>query len=141
MMNDQHLFLHKLIGNARAELEPQTADTSSTADAVKFIIQVKHFQRISDSWGGRVGQAKDVQELLKKHRYTFPQNWMEYGMLAGEWSAFQDMLNRKVLFSFFYFFLFSSFSPFLLPRQTPLPPGLFHPSPNACFENENNPTK
>ena len=95
MVGENNQALHSAIANARADLEPQTADTSSTADAVRFIITVKQFQAKRDAWASKISDAKVAHAVLKKNRYNFPQTWLEYGMLDGEWQAFLDMLNRK----------------------------------------------
>jgi dynein heavy chain 1, cytosolic len=35
------------------------------------------------------------QDLLQRQRFQFPPDWVDCDMVEGEWSAFNEMLNRK----------------------------------------------
>jgi len=35
------------------------------------------------------------QALLRRQRFLFPSDWLEYDMVEGEWLAFNEILKRK----------------------------------------------
>lgn len=68
---------------------------SSTSETVGFIIQIQELKRNVDSWGKKVTSFGTAQELLRRSRFQFPQDWLYYDVIESEWNSFNEILNRK----------------------------------------------
>ncbi len=70
-------------------------ETDSTAEAVAFIIQVQEIKKQLPGWAEELKCYGNGQELLRRQRFQFPNDWLEYDMIDGEWQAFNEILTRK----------------------------------------------
>ncbi|KAJ3135949.1 hypothetical protein HK100_002228 [Physocladia obscura] len=80
---------------ARGELEQQTVEGTSTAQAVGFITFVQDLKKKLGPWSGEVGIFKASQKVLDKQRFPYPNDWLYVENVEGEWNAFNDILKRK----------------------------------------------
>lgn len=94
-LGDRMTTFHLTVAKARQELESQTLNGSSTAQAVKFITFVQGLNRKIDMWDAELATFVSGQELLQSQRYTFPDNWLHIDRINGEWQLFNDILSRK----------------------------------------------
>lgn len=37
----------------------------------------------------------DGQQVLERHRFTFPTDWLYAENVSGEWNAFSEIMKRK----------------------------------------------
>lgn len=86
---------YAILKAARAELEQTTLDTDSTADAVALIIQVQELKKKVVAWEVQVKTFSAGQQMLQRNRFQFPSDWLDFGVIEGEWSAFMELLNKK----------------------------------------------
>ena len=94
-LNESMKMFYDKIGNARKDLERLSVETVSTAEAVGFIIQIQEFKKNTKSWEGEVNTFNSGQQLLQRQRFQFPTDWLDYDMVEGEWTAFNEILSRK----------------------------------------------
>jgi dynein heavy chain 1, cytosolic len=80
---------------ARLELENQSLEASSTAQAVAFITTVQQCKRNAALWGPQVEIFRQGQTTLTRQRYNFPSDWLAANQISDEWDAFEEILNRK----------------------------------------------
>jgi dynein heavy chain 1, cytosolic len=80
---------------ARAELERQTLESSSTAQAVAFITIVQRIEQKTKLWEPMVETFQKSQSTLSRERYHFPDDWIYVDQIQGEWSALKDIYDRK----------------------------------------------
>ncbi len=83
------------IEKARKSLEGQSMEASSTAQAVMFITTVQQCKRKVKSWGPEMDVIRKGQTTLSRHRYQFPTDWLYVDQLEHEWTALNDVLDRK----------------------------------------------
>ena len=86
---------YAILKAARAELEQTSLDTDSTADAVALIIQVQELKKKVTGWEVQVKTFGAGQQMLQRNRFQFPSDWLDFGVIEGEWSAFMELLNKK----------------------------------------------
>ncbi|KAL7268764.1 dynein heavy chain [Rhizina undulata] len=87
--------VHAEIGKARRDLEGQSLETSSTAQAVSFITIVQQCKRKVKSWAPEVELFRQGETTLLRQRYQFPQDWLFVDGIDGEWGALNEILARK----------------------------------------------
>lgn len=87
--------LHAKLAKARTDLELQTIEVSSTAQAVAFITLVQELERKVDQWAPQVELFGTGQKTLERLRFRFSTDWMHVDQVEGEWGAFNDILGRK----------------------------------------------
>jgi len=80
---------------SRTELENQSLETSSTAQAVAFITIVQQCTRDASLWGPEVEIFRQGQTTLSRQRYNFASDWLSANQVSDEWDAFEEILNRK----------------------------------------------
>ena len=80
---------------ARHDLEGQTLEASSTAQAVQFITIVQSCKRRVKAWAPEVETFRQGEQTLRRHRYTFSRDWPHVSNIENHWSALNDLLNRK----------------------------------------------
>lgn len=83
------------VSKARTDLEGQSLEVATTAEAVTFITYVQGLKRKIKSWEKNVEIYRDGQKILERQRYQFPPSWLYTDNVDGEWSAFNDILRRK----------------------------------------------
>ncbi|KNC98573.1 uncharacterized protein SPPG_06258 [Spizellomyces punctatus DAOM BR117] len=86
---------YSTVSKSRTDLEQQSADGSSTAEAVAFITFVQDLGRKIPLWTEQVQTFKSSQKVLERQRYQFPNDWLYVDNVEGEWSAFNEILARK----------------------------------------------
>ena len=87
--------LFATLSRARADLEEQSLESDNTADAVAFITFVGDVKRRLPAWTTALETCRSGQKLLERQRFQFPQDWLFFDMIQGEWSAFNEILARK----------------------------------------------
>ncbi|RMZ76007.1 hypothetical protein DV738_g5168, partial [Chaetothyriales sp. CBS 135597] len=80
---------------SRAELESQSLEASSTAQAVAYITTVQQAKRNLALWAPEIDIFKQGQTTLSRQRYNFPNDWLPPNQISDEWDAFTDILSRK----------------------------------------------
>lgn len=83
------------VSKARTELEQQSLEVATTAEAVTFITYVQGLKRRVKAWERNVDIYRDGQKILERQRYQFPSNWLYSDNIDGEWGAFSEILKRK----------------------------------------------
>ncbi|KKY18692.1 putative dynein heavy chain [Phaeomoniella chlamydospora] len=83
------------IKTARTELENQTLEASSTAQAVSFITLVQQCKQRAKVWEPKVETFRHGTTTLSRQRYQFPSNWLPVDQVVDEWEAFSEILLRK----------------------------------------------
>ncbi|KAI8852562.1 dynein heavy chain and region D6 of dynein motor-domain-containing protein [Chytridium lagenaria] len=85
-----------LVSKARTELEMQSVEGNSTAEAVSFITFVQDLKKKLPQWTNDVEifrqSAKGVGET---EIFVFRPDWLFLDNVEGEWSAFNEILTRK----------------------------------------------
>ncbi|TKX19773.1 dynein heavy chain [Elsinoe australis] len=80
---------------SRKDLEGQSLEASSTAQAVQFITTVQQVRRKVKVWEPEMGTFRDGQRTLSRQRYQFPSNWLYIEQVDHEWTALNEVLERK----------------------------------------------
>lgn len=80
---------------ARKDLEIQSLEASSTAQAVQFITIVQTCKRKVKAWGPEVEIFRQGQTALVRQRYQFPADWLMVEQVDSEWTALNEILARK----------------------------------------------
>ncbi|KAJ3019014.1 UNVERIFIED_CONTAM: hypothetical protein HDU68_010891 [Siphonaria sp. JEL0065] len=83
------------LSKARSELEQQSVEGNSTAQAVGFITFVQELKKKLVGWGEDMEVFKSSQKVLEKQRFVFPGDWLYVENVEGEWNSFNDILKRK----------------------------------------------
>ncbi|ODQ54001.1 hypothetical protein SAICODRAFT_70683 [Saitoella complicata NRRL Y-17804] len=83
------------ISQSRNDLEQQSLDSSSTAQAVSFITVVQKCTRKVIVWAPEVEMFQKGQTTLSRQRFQFPNDWLYVDQIEGEWSALNEILRRK----------------------------------------------
>ncbi|KAJ3090057.1 hypothetical protein HK102_004799, partial [Quaeritorhiza haematococci] len=86
---------HSTISKARYDLEQQSVEGNSTAEAVGFITFVQDLKRKMPKWSTEVELFRNGQKVLERNRFQFPNDWLYVDNVDGEWSAFNEILTRK----------------------------------------------
>jgi dynein heavy chain 1 len=86
---------HAEIGKARKDLEAQSLEASSTAQAVAFITIVQQSKKKVKAWAPEVELFKHGETTLNRQRYQFPSDWLYIDQIGGEWTALNEILARK----------------------------------------------
>lgn len=87
--------VHGEIEKARRDLEGQSLEASSTAQAVQFITIVQTCKRKVKAWGPEVETFRQGQTTLVRQRYQFPNDWVDVERVDSEWTALNELLARK----------------------------------------------
>lgn len=83
-------FSHKRIHLESCEL--QSISISSMAELLTVLVEC---ERNSASWEQRVRECRGGQAILKAYRYSVSASWTQIEQLDGEWSALQEIMERK----------------------------------------------
>ena len=84
------------IEKARRDLEGQSLEASSTAQAVSFITVVQQCKRKVEVWEPEIEVFRQGQTLLTRQRYQFPAEWLPVDQVDHEWTALSEILERKL---------------------------------------------
>ena len=88
--------VHADIVKARRDLEGQALEASSTAQAVAFITVVQQCRRKVEVWEPEIETFRQGQTLLTRQRYQYGSDWLDVDQLDHEWTALNDILERKL---------------------------------------------
>ncbi|GAB7338645.1 hypothetical protein MBLNU457_5378t2 [Dothideomycetes sp. NU457] len=80
---------------SRKELEGQSLEASSTAQAVQFITIIQQVRKKVKVWDPETITFRDGQRTLQRQRYQFPSNWLYIEQVDHEWTALNEVLERK----------------------------------------------
>ena len=83
------------IAKARKDLEIQTLEASSTAQAVSFITTVQQCKRQVMEWEPEISTFRQGQATLNRQRYQLPPNWLPMEQIDHEWQTLTEVLARK----------------------------------------------
>ena len=96
MLGNRMREVYGLIGIARKDLEGQSLEASSTAQAVSFITVVQQCKRKTQSWAPEIETFRQGQTLLTRQRYQFASDWLFVEQLDHEWNSLNEILGRKL---------------------------------------------
>ncbi|CAG8458261.1 9384_t:CDS:2, partial [Cetraspora pellucida] len=86
---------HADVSNSRKELENKSMESNNTSEAVALITFVQDLKRKVNKWDLDVEIFREGQKTLERQRYQFPSDWLHIEQIDGEWSAFNEILNKK----------------------------------------------
>ena len=84
------------IAQSRRDLEGQSLEASSTAQAVSLITVVQQCRRKVEAWEPEVDLFRKGQTTLTRQRYQFPSEWLHVDQIDHEWAILTDILARKL---------------------------------------------
>ncbi|KAL9594298.1 MAG: hypothetical protein Q9219_007108 [cf. Caloplaca sp. 3 TL-2023] len=84
------------VEKSRRELESQSLEVSSTAQAVSFITTVQQSKRLVNAWEPEIDVFRQGQTALSRQRYHFPADWLYVDQVDHQWSALTEILGRKM---------------------------------------------
>ena len=84
------------IEHTRQELEGSSLESSTTVQAVAFITSVQTARRKVNAWQSEVDTFRQGQQTLKRQRFHFPSEWLPFERLEHEWTALNEILDRKL---------------------------------------------
>ncbi|KAI4214893.1 MAG: hypothetical protein LQ351_002606 [Letrouitia transgressa] len=84
------------IEKTRRDLEGQSLEASSTAQAVSFITVVQQCRIKVEAWEPEIQIFREGQTTLRRQRYQFPTGWLFVDDLNNEWNNLNEILARKV---------------------------------------------
>lgn len=87
--------VHAEIEKGRRDLEGQSLEASSTAQAVQFITIVQNCKRQVKLWAPEVETFRQGESTLVRQRYQFPNDWLHAEQVDGMWDALNELLARK----------------------------------------------
>ncbi|KAL5116500.1 dynein heavy chain [Pleosporales sp. CAS-2024a] len=90
-MTDVYIKVEK----ARKDLEKQTLEASSTAQAVSFITTVQQCKKQVNEWEPEIETFRQGQATLARQRYQFPSDWRHMEQIDHEWQTLVELLDRK----------------------------------------------
>lgn len=80
---------------ARTDLERQSLEASTTAQAVSFITNVQKSEQRVKVWAPLVDLFQKSSNTLTRERYHFPEDWLYVDRISDEWKALREILARK----------------------------------------------
>ncbi len=95
MLGNEMAQFHTHVSKSRSELEQQSLEAGSTADAVGLITYVQSLKRKMKAWEKQVDTYKEGQRILERQRFQFPNQWLHVDNIEGEWGAFSEIIKRK----------------------------------------------
>ena len=87
--------VHAEIEKARKNLEGQSSDMSSTAQAVQFITAVQTCKQNVQKWAPEIEMFRQGQSTLVRQRYQFPNDWLHIEQIDSQWEALREILEKK----------------------------------------------
>ena len=88
--------VHADVERSRKELESQTLEASSTAQAVSLITVVQQCRKKVQLWEPEIDIFRSGQTMLTRQRYQFSAEWLFVEQIDREWSALNEILDRKL---------------------------------------------
>lgn len=87
--------VHAEVEKARNDLEQQSLEATSTAQAVQFITIVQACKRKVKAWAPEIEMFHQGQTTLVRQRYQFPSDWLAIDQIGSQWDALNEILTRK----------------------------------------------
>ena len=84
------------VKKSRRDLEGQSLEASSTAQAVSLITVVQQCNRKVQIWEPEIDIFRNGQTALSRQRYQFPTDWLYVEQIDLEWTALNEILGRKL---------------------------------------------
>lgn len=84
------------VEKARRDLEVQSLEASSTAQAVSFITVVQRCKKKVEVWEPEIDIFRQGETLLSRSRYQFSLDWLYLDQIENEWTLLNDVLSRKL---------------------------------------------
>ncbi|CAG8487876.1 5917_t:CDS:10 [Dentiscutata erythropus] len=94
-LGDSMKEFHSAVSNSRKELENKSMESNNTSEAVALITFVQDLKRKVKQWNQDVEIFHEGQKTLERQRYQFPSDWLHIEQVEGEWSAFNEILEKK----------------------------------------------
>ena len=88
--------IHAEIAMARKDLEGQSLEASSTAQAVSFITTVQQCRNKVAAWEPEIQIFREGQTTLIRQRYQFSADWLSVDQVDDDWSVLKETLRRKM---------------------------------------------
>ena len=95
-LSDRMRDVYADVEKARRDLEGQSLETASTAQAVSFITVVQQCKRKVQIWEPEIEGFRQGQTLLTRQRYQFQADWLFVDQIDNEWATLNDILERKL---------------------------------------------
>ena len=95
-LGDRMRDIHAELETARTDVERQSLEASSTAQAVSFITVIQQCKRDTESWEPEIDLFRQGQTTLARQRYRFPKDWLKMERIDHEWMALNEILDRKL---------------------------------------------
>lgn len=95
-LNERMREVYADLERSRRDLEGQSLESSSTAQAVSLITSVQQCKRKVLAWEPEIDTFKKGETTLDRNRYIMPQDWLFVGTVTHEWDILNDILTRKL---------------------------------------------
>ncbi|CAG8621164.1 6805_t:CDS:10, partial [Dentiscutata erythropus] len=92
--NSMREFYSK-ISNSRNELENKSMENNNTNEVTALIILIQDIKHKMSKWNLDAEIFREGHKILERQRYQFPSDWVHIEQLEGEWSAFNEILDKK----------------------------------------------
>ena len=88
--------VHAEVEKARRDLEGQSLESSSTAQAVSLITVVQQCRRKVQAWEPEIEIFRKGQTALTRQRYQFSADWLFVEQIDHEWAPLNEILSHKL---------------------------------------------
>ena len=92
--NESKAFFEE-ISQIRQDFEGRSIAHDSAEGAVEFVIHLQDVERKVPAWTEKVALFGKSNDTLRKHRWTFPSDWLAFEMLEAEWMALTELIKRR----------------------------------------------
>lgn len=96
LLGDALMTLFTTLRSGRENLEKHSFDLSSTSEIVESVTLLQGLSKKAAGWSADIVQYQSLEKLLTRHRYHFPAEWLFTERVLGEWSAFEQIRQRKM---------------------------------------------
>lgn len=94
LLGAEMLSFYGEVHAARCDLEA-LAGVGSTTQAVQFIDKISQAKVNNPHWQDNLVEFKSGHKILERNRFYFPASWLYLDQILGEWSAYQEIFDRK----------------------------------------------
>ena len=95
-LGDRMKEVYAEVEKARRDLEGQSLEASSTAQAVSFITVIQQCKRKVQLWEPEIDLFRQGQTALTRQRHQFATDWLSVEQVDHEWIALNEILTRKL---------------------------------------------
>ncbi|CAG8537602.1 36677_t:CDS:10 [Gigaspora margarita] len=82
------------VSNFRNELETKSMQNNNISETIALIIFTQDIKHKVSKWHLDIEIFRESQKILKRQRYQFPSDWLYIEQIEGEWSAFNEILDK-----------------------------------------------